>query len=77
VTAILISGLFYLAASRDSRITTILPLRAIALGILAGIVIGAALDNMFIGVGIGMAVGTFLGLAIRSSSRVTKHHGTA
>ena len=74
VTAIVISGLCFLAAGRDSRMTNALPLRAIALGILAGMVIGAALDNMFVGVGIGIALGTFVGLAKRAARRVANHH---
>jgi hypothetical protein len=76
VSAITVAGLIFLAASLDHKITRRLPLRWIALGTLAGIVIGAALDNMLLGEGIGIASATFLGIALGFKNRYTTGSGS-
>ena len=73
VSAITISGLILLTASFDHWITRRLPLRWIALGTLAGIVIGTAIDNVLLGVGIGMASGALSGILLRRSDQHTNN----
>jgi len=62
--SILLSGLILLAGSLKLRLVKCVPVRWMALGILSGIILGAGLDNMVLGVGIGLTVGTGVGFLV-------------
>ena len=61
VSSILLAGLVLLAGSFNHRILLILPVRSMAVGIFMGMILGAVLDNMILGVGIGLTLGTGVG----------------
>ena len=61
VASILFSGITLLAGSFHHQLFRFLPSRWIALGILSGIILGAGLGNMFLGVAIGFTAGTAFG----------------
>lgn len=64
VASIVVAGIVMLAGSVASLPLTHLPARWIALGILAGIPIGAGLDNMIFGVTVGTGSGILCGMPI-------------
>ena len=72
VVSILFSGLMLLSGSFEHRLTRFLPVRWIALGVLSGIILGAGLDKMFIGVAIGLITGTLVGFALTRKHRSEK-----
>lgn len=63
VSALLVAGLLLLLArGADLRLLRRLPLRSMAAGIFPGILLGAGLDRMLLGVGIGLVSGAAAGL---------------
>lgn len=72
VSSILLAGLILLAGGFEHRLTKLLPWRWTALGVLSGIMIGAGLDNMVVGVAIGMTMGAMVGFALLRKHRPEK-----
>ena len=72
VTCIVISSLILVAGSYNLRLLKYLHVRWIAAGILSGIIIGGALDNMFIGETIGFSLFTIIGLMLMKKSKFKK-----
>jgi hypothetical protein len=69
VASITFSGVVLLVGDFEHRLVKVLPVRWMALGTLLGIVLGAGLDNMFLGVPIGFTVGSIVGFALSRKHR--------
>jgi small basic protein len=64
VSSIFLSGIILLIGSVEHRLIQYFPSRWIVSGMLLGIIIGASLDDMFIGVAVGIVTGTLIGVAM-------------
>lgn len=69
VLSITLSGIILVGGSFEHRLTRFLPVRWMAIGTLSGIVLGAGLDNMFLGVPLGFTVGAVIGFALLRKHR--------
>jgi hypothetical protein len=74
IASILLSGILLVADSFQHRLARVLPLRWIGFGLLLGIILGAALDNMYWGETLGIIVGTFVGFALLRKNRSQSGH---
>ena len=72
VSAIVLAGFILLASTvRQIPISSVLA-RSCAIGIFPGMVLGAGLDNMLVGVALGLAIGTLAGVPIGRHQRSTR-----
>jgi hypothetical protein len=65
VTAVLIAGLALLAASFSNPLSRRFALEWLAIGVIVGTFFGGAIDDMYMGLAVGMIVGVMTAIVVR------------